>query len=116
MLGVGYCSSDLRPSLKQLWLRIPSIGVLELGILNAEGLPPVKTRDQKLTSDEYCVAEYGQKWVKTRTIMNSLSPKFNDQYTWEVYDPATIITIGVFDIGQVGGSSRSKDTEIREGL
>ncbi|CBI40337.3 unnamed protein product, partial [Vitis vinifera] len=87
-------SSDLRPSLKQLWLRTPSIGVLELGILNADGLHPMKTRDQKGTSDTYCVAKYGQKWVRTRTIMNSLSPKYNEQYTWEVYDPATVITIG----------------------
>ncbi|RVW30611.1 FT-interacting protein 1 [Vitis vinifera] len=76
-------SSDLRPSLKQLWLRTPSIGVLELGILNADGLHPMKTRDQKGTSDTYCVAKYGQKWVRTRTIMNSLSPKYNEQYTWE---------------------------------
>ena len=47
-----------------------------LGILNAGGLPPVKTRDQKLTSDTYYIAKHGQKWVRTRTIMNSLSPKY----------------------------------------
>ena len=105
-------SSDLRPSLKQLWVRTPSIGVLELGILNADGLPPVKSRDQKLTSDTYCVAKYGQKWVRTRTIMNSLSPKYNEQYTWEVYDPATVITIGVFDNSQVGDSPGNRDTKI----
>ncbi|KAJ4967361.1 hypothetical protein NE237_019210 [Protea cynaroides] len=33
--------SDLRPTIKQLWKY--SIGVLELGILNAEGLHPMKT-------------------------------------------------------------------------
>ncbi|KAI4303508.1 hypothetical protein MLD38_039126 [Melastoma candidum] len=32
-------SSDLRPTAKQLWN--PSIGVLELGILNANGLNPM---------------------------------------------------------------------------
>ncbi|XP_034708659.1 FT-interacting protein 3-like [Vitis riparia] len=105
-------SSDLRPSLKQLWLRTPSIGVLELGILNADGLHPMKTRDQKGTSDTYCVAKYGQKWVRTRTIMNSLSPKYNEQYTWEVYDPATVITIGVFDNCHVGGSNGNRDLKI----
>lgn len=105
-------SSDLRPSLKQLWLRTPSIGVLELGILSAEGLHPMKSRDQKGTSDTYCVAKYGQKWVRTRTIMNSLSPRYNEQYTWEVYDPATVITIGVFDNCQVGDSNGSRDMKV----
>ncbi|OVA14062.1 C2 calcium-dependent membrane targeting [Macleaya cordata] len=93
-------SSDLRPTAKQLWK--PSIGVLELGILNAEGLHPMKTREGKGTSDTYCVAKYGHKWIRTRTIINSLSPKYNEQYTWEVYDPATVLTIGVFDNSQLG--------------
>ncbi|XP_010255412.1 PREDICTED: FT-interacting protein 1 [Nelumbo nucifera] len=93
-------SSDLRPTAKQLWK--PSIGVLELGILNADGLHPMKTRDRKGTSDTYCVAKYGHKWVRTRTIINSLSPKYNEQYTWEVYDPATVLIVGVFDNSQLG--------------
>ncbi|KAI3854785.1 hypothetical protein MKX03_022920 [Papaver bracteatum] len=93
-------SSDLRPTAKQLWK--PSIGVLELGILNASGLHPMKTREGKGSSDTYCVAKYGQKWIRTRTIIDSLSPKYNEQYTWEVYDPATVLTIGVFDNSQLG--------------
>ncbi|KAJ8900645.1 hypothetical protein K2173_025422 [Erythroxylum novogranatense] len=96
-------SSDLRPTAKQLWK--PSIGVLELGILNADGLHPMKTREGKGTSDTYCVAKYGHKWVRTRTIINSLSPKYNEQYTWEVYDPATVLTIGVFDNKQIDDSN-----------
>ncbi|XP_042479438.1 FT-interacting protein 7-like isoform X2 [Macadamia integrifolia] len=97
-------SSDLRPTAKQLWKH--SIGVLELGILNADGIHPMKTRDGKGTTDSYCVAKYGHKWVRSRTIMNNLSPKYNEQYTWEVYDPATVLTVGVFDNSQVG----EKDT------
>ncbi|GAB2273933.1 FT-interacting protein 3 [Dionaea muscipula] len=93
-------SSDLRPTIKQLWKQ--SVGILELGILNAEGLHPMKTRDGKGTSDTYCVAKYGHKWVRTRTIVESLSPKYNEQYTWEVFDPATVLTVGVFDNGQLG--------------
>ncbi|MBA0680211.1 hypothetical protein Goari_011922, partial [Gossypium aridum] len=93
-------SSDLRPTAKQLWKS--SIGVLELGILNADGLQPMKTRDGKGTSDTYCVAKYGHKWVRTRTIVNSLNPKYNEQYTWEVYDTATVLTVGVFDNSQIG--------------
>lgn len=105
-----YYSSDLRPTARQLWK--PSVGVLELGILNADGLHPMKTRDGKGTSDTYCVAKYGHKWVRTRTIINSLSPKYNEQYTWEVYDPATVLTVGVFDSSQIGGSNGNRDAKI----
>lgn len=93
-------SSDLRPTAKQLWK--PSIGVLELGILNADGISPMKTRDGRGTSDTYCVAKYGHKWVRTRTIIDSLNPKYNEQYTWEVYDTATVLTVGAFDNSHVG--------------
>lgn len=104
-------SSDLRPTAKQLWKS--SIGVLELGVLNADGLHPMKTRDGKGTSDTYCVAKYGHKWIRTRTINNSLSPKYNEQYTWEVYDPATVLTVGVFDNSQIfGHSNGSRDVKI----
>ncbi|KDP28646.1 hypothetical protein JCGZ_14417 [Jatropha curcas] len=103
-------SSDLRPTAKQLWK--PSIGVLELGVLNADGLHPMKTREGKGTSDTYCVAKYGHKWIRTRTIINSLSPKYNEQYTWEVYDTATVLTVGVFDNSQIGGSNGNKDVKI----
>ncbi|GAB2266931.1 FT-interacting protein 3 [Dionaea muscipula] len=92
-------SSDLRATAKQLWK--PSIGVLELGILNAHGLVPMKANnnnnDGRQSTDAYCVAKYGQKWVRTRTIIDSFSPKWNEQYTWEVYDPCTVLTVGVFD-------------------
>ncbi|XP_010672799.2 FT-interacting protein 3 [Beta vulgaris subsp. vulgaris] len=106
-------SSDLRPTAKQLWK--PTIGVLELGILNAEGLHPMKTRDGRGTSDTYCVAKYGHKWVRTRTLVDSLSPKYNEQYTWEVFDPATVLTVGVFDNCQIGGKESNggnKDVKI----
>ncbi|XP_028769439.1 FT-interacting protein 3-like [Neltuma alba] len=89
-------SSDLRPASKKL--SKPGIGVLELGILNAIGLSPIK-KDNK--TDAYCVAKYGPKWVRTRTIVDSLSPKWNEQYTWEVFDPCTVITIAVFDNGHL---------------
>ncbi|KAI9116479.1 hypothetical protein K1719_012646 [Acacia pycnantha] len=89
-------SSDLRPASKKL--SKPGIGVLELGILNAIRLSPMK-KDNR--TDAYCVAKYGPKWVRTRTIVDSLSPKWNEQYTWEVYDPCTVITIAVFDNGHL---------------
>ncbi|KAL0712314.1 hypothetical protein Bca4012_019292 [Brassica carinata] len=102
-----YYSSDLRPTARPLWKQ--AIGVLELGILSANGLHPVKTRDGKGTSDTYVVAKYGHKWVRSRTVINSLSPKYNEQYTWEVFDPATVLTICVFDNGHfAAGNGRDQ--------
>ncbi|XWS43212.1 hypothetical protein CRYUN_Cryun16bG0083300 [Craigia yunnanensis] len=106
-------SSDLRPTAKQLWKS--SIGVLELGILNAHGLMPMKAKDGRGTTDAYCVAKYGQKWIRTRTIIDSFAPKWNEQYTWEVFDPCTVITIGVFDNCHLHGGDKAgeaKDNKI----
>ncbi|XP_051121122.1 FT-interacting protein 3-like [Andrographis paniculata] len=108
-----YYSSDLRPSAKQLWK--PQIGVLELGILNADALTPMKPRNGRGTSDTYCVAKYGQKWVRTRTITDSLNPKYNEQYTWEVFDPATVLTVGVFDNGQIGEKTPNGHKDVKIG-
>ncbi|GAB4861455.1 FT-interacting protein 7 [Ancistrocladus abbreviatus] len=94
-------SSDFQPSSKHL--RKPSIGILELGILSARNLLPMKGKDGSLT-DAYCVAKYGNKWVRTRTLLDTLAPRWNEQYTWEVYDPCTVITIGVFDNCHINGS------------
>ncbi|XWS52466.1 hypothetical protein CRYUN_Cryun11dG0072900 [Craigia yunnanensis] len=104
-------SSDLRPTAKQLWR--PNIGILELGILSAHGLMPMKTKDGRGTTDAYCVARYGQKWIRTRTIADNFMPKWNEQYTWEVFDPCTVITVGVFDNGHIhGGAGGTKDARI----
>ncbi|BFG42821.1 hypothetical protein CerSpe_290950 [Prunus speciosa] len=93
-------SSDLKPTDKRLWK--PHIGVLEMGILGATGLMPMKIKEgKKGSSDAYCVAKYGHKWIRTRTVVDSLSPKWNEQYTWEVYDPCTVVTIGVFDNSRI---------------
>jgi hypothetical protein len=106
-------SSDLRPTAKQLWKS--NIGILELGVISAHGLMPMKTKDGRGTTDAYCVAKYGQKWVRTRTIVDSFLPKWNEQYIWEVYDPCTVLTIGVFDNGHIHGGDKAgegKDSKI----
>ncbi|KAJ4905268.1 C2 calcium/lipid-binding plant phosphoribosyltransferase family protein [Raphanus sativus] len=106
-----YNSSDFRPSMKEQLNRYePSVGVLELGILGAEGLS-LSEDGKKETVDTYCVAKYGTKWVRTRTVMNCLNPRFNEQYTWEVYEPATVITIGVFNNNGTNGGN-NKDGKI----
>ncbi|XP_062227267.1 FT-interacting protein 7-like [Phragmites australis] len=103
-------SSDLQPSAKKL--RKGSIGILEMGILSARNLVPMKARQGRLT-DPYCVAKYGAKWVRTRTLLNTLAPQWNEQHTWEVFDPCTVITVAVFDNGHVlGGHGDAKDQRI----
>ncbi|PWA62737.1 C2 calcium-dependent membrane targeting [Artemisia annua] len=97
-------SSDLRPTSKHLWRN--SIGVLEVGILSAHGLLPMKTKEGRGTTDAFCVAKYGRKWVRTRTIVDSLTPKWNERYTWEVFDPCTYIIIGVFDLSHLQSGDR----------
>lgn len=96
--------SDTRPTARQLWKQ--PVGILEVGILSAQGLAPMKTKDDKKTTDAYCVAKYGLKWVRTRTVLESFNPKWNEQYTWEVYDPCTVITLGVFDNCHLGGNEK----------
>ncbi|KZV26734.1 hypothetical protein F511_34332 [Dorcoceras hygrometricum] len=105
-------SSDLRPTAKQLWK--PPIGRLELGILSAESITPMKKVNGKGTSDIFCVAKYGQKWIRTRTIVDCLNPKYNEHYSWEVFDPATVLTVGVFDNGRTGEKTCNgyRDTNI----
>ncbi|KAJ1703443.1 hypothetical protein LUZ63_003222 [Rhynchospora breviuscula] len=103
--------SDTRPTARQLWR--PPVGVLEVGMLGAKALLPMKNRDGRGTTDAYCVAKYGQKWVRTRTLVGTFSPSWNEQYTWEVYDPSTVITIGVFDNCHLGGNGNSaRDSRI----
>ncbi|KAK3024001.1 hypothetical protein RJ639_045021 [Escallonia herrerae] len=92
----AHVCSDFRPTAKQLWK--PAVGILELGILGARGLLPMKSKGQgKGSTDAYCVAKYGKKWVRTRTVTDTFDPRWNEQYTWQVYDPSTVLTIGVFD-------------------
>ncbi|RDX82197.1 FT-interacting protein 1, partial [Mucuna pruriens] len=98
--------SDTRPTARQLWKQ--PIGILEVGILSAQGIQSMKTNNGKGSTDAYCVAKYGQKWVRTRTITESFNPKWNEQYTWEVYDPCTVITFGVFDNCHLGGSQQTQ--------
>lgn len=108
----AHLSSDLRPTAKQLWK--PSIGVLELGILGAKNMLPMKTKGGRGTTDAYCVAKYGQKWVRTRTIIDSFNPRWNEQYTWEVYDPCTVLTLGVFDNWHIYVNNSDKSSELKD--
>ncbi|XP_010279060.1 PREDICTED: protein QUIRKY [Nelumbo nucifera] len=91
----AHVCSDYRPTARQLWK--PPVGAVELGIVGCKNLLPMKTINGKGSTDAYAVAKYGQKWVRSRTVADSLDPKWNEQYTWKVYDPCTVLTVGVFD-------------------
>ncbi|ONH94278.1 hypothetical protein PRUPE_7G007600 [Prunus persica] len=91
----AHVCSDYSPTARQLWK--PPLGTVELGVIGCKNLIPVKTVNGKGCSDAYCVAKYGPKWVRTRTVCDSLEPKWNEQYTFKVYDPCTVLSIGVFD-------------------
>ena len=90
----AHVCSDYRPTARQLWK--PPVGMVELGIIRCKNLIPMKTVNGKGSTDSYCVAKYGSKWIRTRTICDTLEPKWNEQYTWKVYDPCTVLTLGVF--------------------
>ncbi|XP_068649481.1 multiple C2 domain and transmembrane region protein 14-like [Aristolochia californica] len=95
----AHVTSDVRAASKQL--SKPPIGTLEVGIRGATNLLPMKTKDgTRGTTDAYVVAKYGPKWFRTRTLLDRFGPSWNEQYTWEVYDPCTVLTIGVFDNGR----------------
>ncbi|XP_065876959.1 protein QUIRKY [Euphorbia lathyris] len=110
----AHVCSDFRPTAKQLWK--PAVGILELGILGARGLLPMKTKGGgKGSTDAYCVAKYGKKWVRTRTVTDSFDPRWNEQYTWQVYDPCTVLTVGVFDNWRMFADSSEEKPDSRIG-
>ncbi|KAM5550434.1 multiple C2 domain and transmembrane region protein 14 [Rosa sericea] len=115
----AHVTSDVRAAAKQL--AKPPIGLLEVGIRGATNLLPVKIKNgMRGSTDTYVVAKYGPKWVRTRTILDRFNPRWNEQYTWDVYDPCTVLTIGVFDNGryrrdEAGKPEKDKDKDIRIG-
>nr|GMC90188.1 protein QUIRKY [Ipomoea batatas] len=106
----AHVCSDYRPTARQLWK--PPVGTVELGIIGCKNLLPMKTMRGKGCTDAYAVAKYGSKWVRTRTISDNLCPRWNEQYTWRVYDPSTVVTIGVFDSWEVIDPENSKDVRM----
>lgn len=109
----AHVASDVRAASKHL--SKPPIGSLEIGIRGATNLLPMKTKDgTRGTTDAYVVAKYGPKWFRTRTLVDRFNPRWNEQYAWDVYDPCTVLTVGVFDNGRYkkGESGKGKDVRI----
>ncbi|KAL0735629.1 hypothetical protein Bca4012_011839 [Brassica carinata] len=112
----AHVCSDYRPTARQLWK--PAVGIVELGVIGCKNLLPMKTVNGKGSTDAYTVAKYGSKWVRTRTVSDSLDPKWNEQYTWKVYDPCTVLTIGVFDswgVYEIDGGKEATRQDLRIG-
>nr|QSQ68603.1 hypothetical protein PY_023523 [Puya raimondii] len=93
----AHVASDVRAASKQL--SKPPVGLLEVGVRGAANLVPMKlAKDGSSGStDAYVVLKYGPKWARTRTILDQFNPRWNEQYAWDVFDPCTVLTIGVFD-------------------
>ncbi|XP_010671769.2 FT-interacting protein 3 [Beta vulgaris subsp. vulgaris] len=100
------CSCDYMPP-----ERTPCIGTMELHVIEAHGLLPMKKINGQARADAYCVVQYGKKWVRTKTIFDSLNPKWNEQYCWQVFDPCTIVTIGLFDDSCIQDNQGFKDSK-----
>lgn len=109
-----YFVDDYRPSAMEI-PDPPTVGLLEIGILGAKGLHPRKRINGSSTLHPYCVAKYGRRWIRTRTINNSCNPVFNEQYNWDVYDTSAVLTIGVFDNAQLQGYSSEEDKSVKIG-
>ncbi|XP_039778112.1 FT-interacting protein 7-like [Panicum virgatum] len=102
-------ASDFEPSAKPLRKAAP-VGVLELAVLRATGLPATKKRPNNgapAAVDAYCVAKYGQKWVRTRTLVGTASPSWQEQFTFDVFDPCTVLAVAVLDSLQLAGAGEA---------
>ncbi|KAJ0246479.1 Ca2+dependent plant phosphoribosyltransferase family protein [Hirschfeldia incana] len=99
-----YCS-DYRAFAKGLWPG--TLGKLEVGFLGATDLIPKKDSNKRDRS-AYAVAKYGNKWSRTRTVVNNKSPKWNEQYSWDIYEKCTVLTIGVYDNSQIYSNETKK--------
>ncbi|KAK8956746.1 hypothetical protein KSP39_PZI000491 [Platanthera zijinensis] len=99
----AHATSDARAASKQL--SKPPVGLLEVGVRGASNLVPMKiAKDGAVASgrtDAYAVLKYGPKWARTRTILDQFNPCWNEQYTWDVFDPCTVFTVAVFDNSRV---------------
>uniref|UniRef100_M8B6M6 C2 domain-containing protein n=1 Tax=Aegilops tauschii TaxID=37682 RepID=M8B6M6_AEGTA len=71
-------------------LRKSAIGILKVQVLGARGLASG-------VENPYVVAKHGKKWVRTRTLLNTTAPQWNEHHTWDVFDVSTVITIAVFN-------------------
>lgn len=92
-------------------LRKGAIGILELDILSARGLVGMKDKEGGLT-DPYCVVKYGEKWVRTGTLFATAVPQWNEQYTWNVVDVNTVVTVAVFDDCHLSSSHGGDDQQM----
>ncbi|WOL11140.1 hypothetical protein Cni_G19901 [Canna indica] len=102
----AHFSSDFQPSAKPL--RKPDIGMIELGILDARNLAPQLTNNGGgKSANAYCVAKYGRKWVRSRTILGTTSPSWNEQYSWDVHDLCTVLTVAVFNNAYVDSKNNN---------
>ncbi|KAK1297303.1 hypothetical protein QJS10_CPB15g02148 [Acorus calamus] len=109
----AHAASDYRPSARQLWG--PSVGTVELGLVGCRGLVP-----HKPGACYYAVAKYGPKWARTRGVPGGdggmADAMWNEQYTWQVFDPCTVLTVAVFASDEYLGRVRIRVSSLESGV
>lgn len=111
----AHVTSDVQAASKQL--SRPPIGTLDVAIRGAVNLLPMKQTASDGSAggstDAYTVLKYGSKWARTRTIVDQFNPRWNEQYAWDVFDPCTVLTVGVFDNGRHIGKQDTRIGKVR---
>ncbi|KAK1310139.1 hypothetical protein QJS10_CPA08g00078 [Acorus calamus] len=93
----------------------PSVGTVELGLVGCRGLVP-----HKPGACYYAVAKYGPKWARTRGVPGGdggvADAMWNEQYTWQVFDPCTVLTVAVFASDEYLGRVRIRVSALESGV
>ena len=83
---------------------------VHLKVIEARNLPVV---DVNGTCDGYCKIQFGKQKVQTRIIDNSLSPKWRQQFSFDIIDfQEDFLFIQLFDHDKVGKDDLVSDLEI----
>ena len=80
--------TKLEPLPKQ---QFPKYGRLKLRIIEARGLPTLRTLHQ---TNPFAVVQYAGKYDKTQTVLQSTKPHWNAMFEFHVFDLGREVTIG----------------------
>lgn len=73
---------------------LPKVGKLKLGLLQAHNLTAVHWSG---TPSVYAVVKYEKNWARIRTILSTTDPVWNEELEFDVHDPSSVLTIGLFE-------------------
>lgn len=73
---------------------LPKVGKLKLGLLQAHNLTAVHWSG---TPSVYAIVKYEKNWARMRTILSTTDPVWNEELEFDVHDPSSVLTIGLFE-------------------